>query len=70
MTCKGICNDPIYSPKKIVRDIQNTKYRRCSKCSMCLIYDGVYCPCCCIRLKVSPRNNNARKKHSKTKVFL
>ena len=64
ITCKNKCKNSIYSPKKIVRNIKETEYKRCSTCYICIKWEGVYCPCCSIRLKVSPRNNGSRKRYS------
>lgn len=67
--CKGICTREIYFPKKVVRNIKNSGYKRCSKCMMCLMTEETYCPCCRVRMKISPNNNQARKRHAEEKYF-
>ena len=59
-TCNGICARD-YETKKLVRGVHKTDYKRCSKCCLFLKYAGIHCPCCGVRLKVSPRNSTARK---------
>lgn len=65
--CKGTCTNPEYETKKTVRGPLREKYRKCSKCCVFLKYQGIFCPCCGVRLKHSPRNNCARKRYYKTK---
>jgi hypothetical protein len=63
MICGGVeCKLKKYEAKKIVRGVGKEGYRRCSKCELFLKYDGIYCPCCSCRMKVSFRNNKARQK--------
>ena len=65
--CKGVCTNSEYETKKTVRGKLREEYRRCSVCCVFLKYQGIYCPCCGVRLKVSPRNNCARKRYYKPK---
>ena len=65
--CKGVCTNSEYETKKTVRGKLREDYRRCSICCVFLKYEGIYCPCCGVRLKVSPRNNCARKRYYKPK---
>lgn len=58
-TCKGHCIT--LEHKKLVRGVHRTDYKRCSKCTIFLKYAGTYCPCCGVRLKVTPRNSTARR---------
>ena len=63
MICRNIiCNLEEYKPKKTVRGAAEKGYRRCSNCEVFLKYQGVYCPCCSNRMKVTPNNNKARQK--------
>lgn len=65
--CKGVCTNFEYETKKTVRGKLREDYRRCSICCVFLKYEGIYCPCCGVRLKHSPRNNCSRKRYYKTK---
>jgi hypothetical protein len=63
MICRNIiCKLEEYEPKKTVRGAAEKGYRRCSNCEVFLKYQGVYCPCCSNRMKVTPNNNKARQK--------
>lgn len=65
--CKGVCTNSQYETKKTVRGKLREDYRRCSICCVFLKYEGIFCPCCGVRLKVSPRNNCSRKRYYKPK---
>ena len=65
--CKNTCTNGTFDHKKLVRGDLKRDYKRCSKCSVFLKYEGVYCPCCGVRLKYSPRNNSSRKRYYESK---
>jgi len=65
--CKNICTNIMYNPKKLVRNVSQTLYKRCSKCCMFLKDVGIFCPCCGNRMKVSPSNNKSRKLYREEK---
>ena len=67
MICRHKCVESIYEPKKTVRGDLREKYKRCSHCYIFIKWEGIYCPCCCVRLKVSPRNNRARQRYAELK---
>ena len=60
MTCKNKCTAEEYNPKKTVRDIKNTLYKRCNGCEICITYQGVFCPCCNMRLSTRQKSRKAR----------
>lgn len=60
LVCKGQCIVK-YETKKTVAKARENGYKRCSKCLVFIKYEGIYCPCCGVRLKNSPRNNKSRK---------
>ena len=63
MICRNIiCKAEQYQPKKKVRGAAAQGYRRCSVCEIFLKYQGVYCPCCSNRMRVTPNNNKARQR--------
>lgn len=67
--CKNIiCKSNEYFPLKHVRYAAEKGYRRCSKCCIYLKYEGVFCPCCGNRMKVSPSNNLARQRYREEKL--
>jgi len=67
--CKNIiCKSDEYSPLKYVRNAAQKGYRRCSKCCVYLKYQGIFCPCCGNRMKVSPHNHLARQRYREEKL--
>jgi len=62
--CKNTCINPIYEHKKVVRDITKTDYKKCSKCCVCLKYEGLFCPCCGQRLSNKAKNNKSRQRRN------
>ena len=59
LTCKGSCKIQ-HEVKNVVRGEKNG-FKRCTICSLYIKWEGVYCPCCGVKLKMSPTNNKARK---------
>ena len=59
MSCKGLCirykGD---RPKSGMRYIAGQK--RCGICEIYIIWEGLWCPCCGIRLRIGPRNNKKK----------
>ena len=55
MACKGIC-----VRHKACRPLGTGRYavgqKRCQTCDMFIKWDGIWCPCCSIRLRTKPRN--------------
>ena len=66
LVCKGRCK--IMPHKKTVRHAVAKGYKRCSKCAVSIQWEGLYCPCCGQRLKISPRNNKSRQVYRETKL--
>ena len=64
--CKNVCRNPIYEYKKVVRNIADTDYKKCSKCCVCLKYEGSFCPCCGVHLSNRAKNNKARQRRNLT----
>ena len=62
LICKNICLHPEYAHKKIVRDLANTPYKKCSKCCLFIKYEGIYCPCCGVKLSNRAKNTIARRR--------
>lgn len=59
MGCNGICQTyKAAKPLKISR--YEIGQKRCSKCSIFLIWDGVYCPCCNVLLRTKPKTTRSR----------
>ncbi len=61
MPCRDICKK-YKATKKGHINYNNAK--RCSNCCEYLKYDGVYCPCCNIKLRCKPRSSKARRKRN------
>ena len=64
LICKDKCLESIYEHKKVVRNIASTDYKKCSKCCVCIKYEGLHCPCCGIRLSNRAKNNKARQRRN------
>jgi len=62
--CRNICLSTIYEHRKIVRNITSTDYKKCSKCCVCIKYEGLFCPCCGVHLSNRPKNNKARQRRN------
>ena len=65
LTCKGQCHLK-YNTKKYIRGDKGS-YKRCTLCELYLKWDGIYCPCCGVRLKHSPSNNKSRQRYRDNK---
>ena len=59
-TCKGKCLLSKYEPKKTARGIRDSPYVKCSVCVIFIKYEGVYCPCCGVRVS---RRSKGRTKY-------
>jgi len=51
----------VYEHRKTVRHIAETDYKKCSKCCVFIKWEGLYCPCCGVRLSNRAKNNKARQ---------
>ena len=59
--CKGFCVvEGQLVTKKSVRGDKDG-FKRCSQCELYIKWDGLFCPCCKRKFKISPRNNKARQ---------
>src|SRR5215831_16177866 len=55
MACKGICvRHQTQKPFRTGR--YSIGQKRCQLCDIFLKWDGLWCPCCGIRLRTKPRN--------------
>ena len=65
--CRGIC--PRYrAPKrlKVGRYIDGQK--RCNECDVFMRWDGFWCPCCGLRLRLTPRTGKYKEKFLESKA--
>jgi len=60
--CKNICQRLEYESKKLVRNITKSPYKKCSRCCLCIKYEGIFCPCCGVKLSNRAKNNSSRKR--------
>ena len=67
MACRGIC-----IAYKAGKPYATTRYekgqKRCSVCSMYMIWDGSSCPCCGLKLRIKPRFSKSRQRQNEIKV--
>ena len=61
MTCKGICFRH-KAIKPAVRGRYISGQKRCQVCSMCIMWEGFFCPCCGYRLRPRPRYGDYKLK--------
>lgn len=66
--CKGTC----IKFKAIMYEGRNryeNGQKRCPVCEIFLMWEGIRCPCCTVKLRNTPRGNRARKEiHEKRNV--
>ena len=59
--CKDIC-----FRYKVSKPAKGGRYalgqRRCQLCEMFIQWEGIWCPCCGVRLRLSPRVGTLREK--------
>jgi rRNA maturation endonuclease Nob1 len=59
MACKGLCSR--YKAKWAVREFRYASgQKRCNRCEIYLQWDGLWCPCCGISLRIRPRTSKYR----------
>lgn len=61
MTCKGICNR-IKAKKPDSGSRYAVGQKRCQLCEVFFLVDGLFCPCCGVRLRTKPRNKKYKEK--------
>lgn len=63
-SCNGICHR-----YKAPRPIGSSRYgigqKRCNHCNIFMEWDGLFCPCCNLRLRQSPRSSKCKKRFLK-----
>jgi len=61
LTCKGICHR--YKAPKPPHGSRYVKgQKRCNSCDIYIEWDGFFCPCCGMRLRVAPRHQKYKEK--------
>jgi rRNA maturation endonuclease Nob1 len=61
MTCRNLCER--LDTKIIVgKSIYEEGKKYCRRCEVYFLHDGSFCPCCGIRLRVSPVNKKGRNR--------
>ncbi len=59
MMCKGIC-----SRHKVIRPSTGQRYligqKRCQVCQIFIDWQGIFCPCCGYKLRITPRNRKLK----------
>jgi len=59
--CSGICRR-----YKVTKPVDSGRYmagqKRCNSCEIFIGWDGIFCPCCNCRLRLSPRNGFHKRK--------
>jgi len=62
MSCKGVCHryKALKPPPGGSRYVKGQK--RCNSCDIFIEWNGLWCPCCGMRLRVSPRHRKLKEK--------
>ena len=61
ISCNGICQRyRARKPLRIGRYASGQK--RCNSCDIFMNWDGLWCPCCNYRLRLTPRNSKYKEK--------
>ena len=60
MSCKDTCK--IYKATKFPNGRYGSGLKRCNSCAVFLDWDGLWCPCCGVRLRVFPRSRKYKEK--------
>ena len=63
LACKGIC-DRYKALKPSGTGRYTIGQKRCNSCNIFVEYDGVFCKCCGLKLRVTPRNKKWKDKVS------
>ena len=60
MVCKGIC-----LRHKAIRPLNGHRYligqKRCQVCQIFIDWEGIFCPCCGYKLRITPRNRKLKQ---------
>jgi len=66
ITCNGICHR--YKAKKpTTMGRYASGQKRCNSCNVFLNWDGIWCPCCNYKLRLTPRSSKYKEKFLKLK---
>jgi hypothetical protein len=66
MNCRGICiRYKANRPRSGMRYISGQK--RCQRCEIYIVWDGLQCPCCGYHLRSGPRNSKNKLTNIKAK---
>ena len=61
MTCNGVCEN-----YKAIKPLRGGRYeigqKRCQTCDIFVYHDGLYCPCCNMRLRGTSRYVKLKEK--------
>ena len=62
ITCNNVCHKyRAKKPNKIGRYLSGQK--RCNSCDVFINWDGLWCPCCNYKLRLTPRSSKYKKKY-------
>ncbi len=61
LTCKGICHR-YKGPKPYGTGRYALGQKRCNSCDIFVEWNGVFCPCCGMKLRVTPRKRELKEK--------
>jgi len=64
MSCNGVCHRyKALKPFGLSRYLAGQK--RCNHCDVYITWEGLFCPCCNLRLRLAPRSGKYKKKYLK-----
>jgi len=67
LTCKGICSRYKAVGLAGSRGRYRNGQKRCMPCEVFMDFDGLFCPCCGMKLRSKPRNKAYKAKYHAAK---
>lgn len=65
MTCRNLC-ERLDSKIIVGKSIYEEGKKYCRRCEVYFLHDGSFCPCCGMRLRISPVNKRGRNRKRDT----
>ena len=62
MGCKGVCHNYKAEKKSVGFSRYANGQKRCQMCSIFIQWEGLWCPCCGYKLRMTPRSSKFKRK--------
>ncbi len=60
MGCTDLCLQYKFTRPNGTKEWYGAGGSRCDRCDIFITWDGIYCPCCGLRLRKTPRTKNGK----------